>query len=408
MCEATIFIEADGGRQTAVDVRGSADCRLPTLSGKCRCVHAVKMKLMSTNPVVPLTVQEPAEIQPEKAAGLPRPSNAEIASWLLVAAALIFILFEHLVVALISGLALYLVLDLVRRGFARRLSRKTARPLALIFVFVSSAFILSGLVTLGVSVMRHSAGRLPDMMNQMANILDSTRTWLGGYGEQVIPEVLTDADNFKATIADWLKTHAQTVRAAGSYVSLGFVHVLMGALLAILVFFRHVTHPDDRTTGPVGLHLFEKVARFVDVFKRIATAQIKISAVNTTLTAIYLLVLLPAFGKHLPFTTTLIVLTFICGLIPVIGNLISNTVITILSLGTSVGLAVASLVFLILIHKLEYLINSKIVGGETDSQAWEILMAIIIGEAAFGAGGVIMGPIVYAFVKRELREKGLV
>jgi predicted PurR-regulated permease PerM len=35
-------------------------------------------------------------------------------------------------------------------------------------------------------------------------------------------------------------------------------------------------------------------------------------------------------------------------------------------------------------------------------------MAIIIGEAAFGAGGVIMGPIVYAFVKRELRDRGLV
>ncbi len=129
---------------------------------------------------------------------------------------------------------------------------------------------------------------------------------------------------------------------------------------------------------------------------------------NTSLTAIYLLVLLPLFGEHLPFTTTLIVLTFIAGLIPVVGNLISNTVITILSLGTSVGLAIASLVFLILIHKLEYLINSRIVGGQTDSQAWEILMAIVLGEAAFGVGGVIMGPIIYAFVKRELREKRLV
>ncbi|MND06608.1 hypothetical protein D3C83_280830 [compost metagenome] len=61
-----------------------------------------------------------------------------------------------------------------------------------------------------------------------------------------------------------------------------------------------------------------------------------------------------------------------------------------------------------MIHKLEYLINSRIVGGETDSQAWEILMAIIVGEAAFGIGGVIMAPIMYAFVKRELRDRGLV
>jgi predicted PurR-regulated permease PerM len=245
------------------------------------------------------------------------------------------------------------------------------------------------------------------MMNQMAAILESTRTWLGGYGEEVIPDVMTDAENFKAAIAEWLKTHAQTVRAAGSYVSIGLIRMIMGALLAVLVFFRHATHHDAHTHGPLGAYLFQKTARFAEVFSRIASAQLKISAVNTSLTAIYLLVLLPLFGTRLPFTTTLLVLTFLCGLIPVLGNLISNTVITILSLGVSPATAVASLVFLILIHKLEYLINSRIVGGETDSQAWEILMAIIAGEAAFGAGGVIMGPIIYAFVKRELRERAL-
>jgi len=38
----------------------------------------------------------------------------------------------------------------------------------------------------------------------------------------------------------------------------------------------------------------------------------------------------------------------------------------------------------------------------------EILMAILIGETAFGVAGVVMGPIIYAFVKRELREWRLV
>src|SRR5258708_27467819 len=97
---------------------------------------------------------------------------------------------------------------------------------------------------------------------------------------------------------------------------------------------------------------------------------------------------------------------FISRLLPVVGNLISNTVIVILSLGISFGTAMASLVFLVLIHKLEYLINSRIVGGETDSQAWEILMAIIIGETAFGAGGVVLGPIVFPFVKPQLSHRG--
>ncbi len=35
-------------------------------------------------------------------------------------------------------------------------------------------------------------------------------------------------------------------------------------------------------------------------------------------------------------------------------------------------------------------------------------MAIVIGETAFGVAGVVMAPIIYTFVKRELRERGLV
>jgi len=234
------------------------------------------------------------------------------------------------------------------------------------------------------------------------------RLWLGGLGHQFIPDVMTDAEDLKLMIAAWLKTHAQTLRAGGMYIGVGLVHSIMGILLAIMIFFRHVTHHDEARRGPLARHLVEKMERFSEAFASVAAAQIKISALNTTLTAVYLLVLLPIFGIHVPFRSTLILVTFVCGLIPILGNLISNTVITILSMGVSVATAFASLAFLIIIHKLEYLTNSRIVGGETDSQAWEILMAIIIGEAAFGVGGVVLAPIVYAFVKRELTDRGLI
>ncbi|MGH9419781.1 MAG: AI-2E family transporter, partial [Thermoanaerobaculia bacterium] len=174
------------------------------------------------------------------------------------------------------------------------------------------------------------------------------------------------------------------------------------------VFFRHVTHHPDRVPGTLSEALEQKVDRFSSAFAQIASAQVKISVLNTALTALYLLIVLPLFGQHIPFATTIVFVTFVCGLIPVLGNLISNTVIVILSLGISPGTAVASLLFLVVIHKLEYLTNSRIVGGKTDSQAWEILLAILIGETAFGISGVVMAPIAYAFIKRELRERGLV
>lgn len=336
-----------------------------------------------------------------------RPSNVEIAAWLLIGGLLLYVLMHHLVSAVVVGLVLYLILDQLATVFARRVSRGSARPLAMILVTLITAGAIVGGVALLVSFLRHHAERVPAMMTKMADILSSTRAWLGGYGEEIIPEVLTDAETVKAAIVEWLKEHAATLKVAGGSISMGLVHALMGALLAILVFFRHVTH-HDRERGALAAALADKVGRFADAFGRIAFAQIKISAVNTALTAAYLLVALPLAGIHLPFATTIVLVTFICGLIPVLGNLISNTVIVVLSLGISFGTAVASLTFLVLIHKLEYLINSRIVGGQTDSQAWEILLAILIGETAFGVGGVVMAPIVYAFVKRELRDRGLV
>jgi predicted PurR-regulated permease PerM len=359
---------------------------------------------MSTNPVVPLT--PPPEVPVARAAR--RPPVAEIAAWAMITGLLLFILMQHLVSAAVVGLATYAILEGVRRRMLRRLPRTTARPLAVLVVTIMTAGIIFGVVTLGVTMARRGAGNIPDMMNQMAEILGSVRLWLGGLGQQFIPEVMTDAEDLKAMIAGWLKTHAQTLRAGGLYIGIGFVHAIMGLLLAILVFFRHITHHEEENRGPLAHYLIEKIDRFADAFSRVATAQIKISAVNTILTGIYLLVGLPLFGVHVPFASTLVLITFVCGLIPVLGNLISNTVITILSMGVSVGVAFASLAFLVVIHKLEYLINSRIVGGETDSQAWEILMAIIIGEAAFGVGGVILGPIIYAFIKRELTDRALV
>jgi len=332
----------------------------------------------------------------------------EITAYAVISAGVLFVLWQHLVSATVVGLALYLILDRVSARFHGRMSRGIVRPLALLVVTTITAALIAAAVMLTVTMLRRGAGNIPEMMEQMAEILGSVRLFLGGFGRSFIPEVLTDAEDFKLTVMTWLKTHAQTVRAGGLWLGIGLVHMIMGILLALLVFFRHVTHHDEANRGPLARHLVEKVDRFAHAFGRIATAQIKISGVNTVLTGIYLLVVLPLFGIRIPFGTTLVIITFLCGLIPVLGNLISNTVITILSMGISVGTAVASLTFLVVIHKLEYLINSRIVGGETDSQAWEILLSIIIGEAAFGVGGVVMAPIVYAFVKRELRDRGLV
>jgi len=146
----------------------------------------------------------------------------------------------------------------------------------------------------------------------------------------------------------------------------------------------------------------------VIAFDKVVLAQVKISSLNTTFTAVYLLVLLPLFGVHLPMATILVLLTFAVGMLPVVGNLVSNTFIVVISLGVSPMVGGASLVFLVLIHKAEYFMNARIVGNEVHATAWELLSAMLLLESAFGIAGLVAAPVVYAWLKAEVKEQGVI
>jgi predicted PurR-regulated permease PerM len=154
--------------------------------------------------------------------------------------------------------------------------------------------------------------------------------------------------------------------------------------------------------------LGERCHHLAAAFHSIVFAQIKISLINTAATGIFLLGVLPLMGIHVPLAKTLVVVTFLVGLLPVIGNLISNTAVTIASLSVSIWVAAAALGFLIVIHKLEYFLNARIVGVQIRARAWELLVAMLAMEAAFGLAGLIAAPIYYAHLKRELEQHRLI
>jgi predicted PurR-regulated permease PerM len=129
---------------------------------------------------------------------------------------------------------------------------------------------------------------------------------------------------------------------------------------------------------------------------------------NTVLTGLYLVVLVPWMDIQLPLAKTMVIVTFITGLLPVIGNLISNTVIVVMSLSVSAALAIGSLLFLVVIHKLEYFVNARVMGGQIRARAWEILLAMLVMDAIFGIPGVIAAPIYYAYLKNELSAQNLI
>ena len=143
----------------------------------------------------------------------------------------------------------------------------------------------------------------------------------------------------------------------------------------------------------------EVTARFRDFYHSFATvlgAQITISSINTVLTAIFVLVV------NLPNAGLVIVITFLCGLVPIVGNLVSNTIIVFLALTVSLKLAIAAIIFLVVIHKLEYFLNSKIIGYRIRNPVWLTLIGLVIGERIMGIPGLILAPVVLNYIRMEM------
>lgn len=334
--------------------------------------------------------------------------RCEAAAFVFAAAAFLFVFRFHLVGALVAGLLLHTILHRSARLLAGpRLSHGAARWIAAGAVALAGAGVTTLAAFLLAGFARGHMGDLPGLFEKMADVLDDARRQLAALGIPVgALESWQTAEQVKAGLAGWLREHSAELRHAGGEAGRTAVHVLMGVLAALLFFFRHPRAGAE--APPLAAALGGRVRRFAEAFERVVLAQLEISAVNTVLTAVYLFGLVPLLAERLPFSTTLVLVTFLAGLLPVVGNLVSNTAIVVLSFGVAPWLALVSLGFLVAIHKLEYLVNARIVGNRIGAEAWEIFLSIVVFEVAFGIPGVVLAPIAYAWVKGELREKGLV
>jgi predicted PurR-regulated permease PerM len=310
---------------------------------------------------------------------------------------LLFILDYHLLPALLAGLFVFsLIHAMARRIEGETFSHHHAKLVAVSLIGLVIAAMVTTLVILLLAFLKGRLGGLPHLLNRMAEIIEQLRTRMGW-------EWIPAAEGLKETISKGLREHARELEHIGSEVGRVLVHALVGIVIGAIASFEM-----RRPKAPFSSAISERVGRLAEAFEKVVFAQLRISAINTAFTGIYLLVALPLFGIHLSLAKTLVVITFLVGLIPVLGNLVSNTAIVIIALGTSVPAAVASLVFLVVIHKLEYFLNAKIVGRHIHAAAWEILIAMLCMEAAFGIPGVILAPIVYAYAKQEMTDRGLI
>jgi predicted PurR-regulated permease PerM len=310
-------------------------------------------------------------------------------SYAVLAATIILAGFLHLGVPLLVVLFSYFAL--------RQFYFLTRRRWIALVLFI---IVVAGIVGAAVYLTRAAILALPDVADTS---IPSASAWAQ---KRQIELPFWDFESLRQSVVNTLGQEAHYLRNVADFVK-GAASTLVFSILAIVaagsLFFKTGLDP-HRGTHRVKNNLYsiccdEVSMRFRDFYRSFATvmgAQITISLINTVLTAMFLL------AVRMPHAPLLIAATFLCGLVPIAGNLVSNTVIVFVALTVSVKLAILGLLFLVVIHKLEYFLNSKIIGNRIRNPVWLTLIALILGERLMGIPGLILAPVVLNYLRVEM------
>ncbi len=288
----------------------------------------------------------------------------------------------------LAGLFSYLILDLSHRRLLLMMRPFYAR-LASSVIFLFAAFALGWIFW---EFLRQAMAALPRILT---NALPRVADVLDQYGVDLPFETLQE---FREAFMVALKENAMIVTRVTGLLTKRFFHIFAGIMVAILCFFGdNLTSDGDTYYDNIRREMHDRMRTFMVSFELVFGAQIIVSGINTVLTTIYLI----AMG--IPFMGFLVPATFVLGLLPVIGGVLSNTIIVSAALTVSPQLALFSLIFLMVMHKVQYLINGHVLGASLESPMWLILIGIIVGELIMGVPGIILAPALLHYIRVELQ-----
>lgn len=341
----------------------------------------------------------------ERGASPLAPVISTAAALTAIAALWLTVLSLHLTPALFTALLTYGGTRAVAGGLMRwkpRLRHPQAWGLALVLALLVG---VGAVLSERVAEASVAGNGYLALLRQMASALEQLRALLPSWLASHLP---VSVEAVREAAVTWLRGHAAQLQLWGGHTVRGLGYALVGLVVGGLAALHLSVRADPRdTAAPLAVSLRRGFDGLVDSFDAVVFAQFRIAAVNTVLTAVYLLGVLPLLGMPLPLAGTLVVATFVASLLPVVGNLISNTMIVVLSLTHSIATAGLSLAWLVIIHKLEYFLNAHIIGNRIRASAWEILVVMMVMEALFGLAGLISAAIIYAQIKTTLRARGL-
>jgi predicted PurR-regulated permease PerM len=298
----------------------------------------------------------------------------------------------HSLLLIFTAFFLALALNAPVRWLADRIpgKRKGSRALGTAISFLLVIALLAGFLT----------SIVPPMVRQTSSFISAA------------PQLLEEVHDQNSTLGKWItKLHLQNQiddfsnqlservkNATPAAVStLGKVGSSLFSVLAILALTFMML-----IEGPRWMRLFERFVHPADRQRVNGIASDMYNVVKgyvngqVTLALIASLMLLPALiVLHVSYPVALVVVVFICGLIPMVGHTIGAIIVTLVALFHSPFSAVAILAYYILYQQIEnYIIQPRIQANSTNMSPLLVFASVVIGVNFGGLfGGLVAIPV---------------
>jgi len=298
----------------------------------------------------------------------------------------------HSLLLIFTAFFLALALNEPVRWVASRLpgKRKGSRGMATGISFVLIIVILGGFL----------ASIVPPLVQQTSNFIDvapqlveDVRDENSGLGQFVRRYKLEDeVDKLSSELSDRLGNVSGTAVSTASRVGSSIFSTL--AVLALtfmmlaegpvwMAFFRRLV-PAERRDHVDGL-----VRAMYKVIKGYVNGQVVLAALAAAL------ILVPLIVLDISYPIALMVIVFICGLIPMVGHTIGAAIVSAVALVTSPWAALSILAYYFLYQQIEnYIVQPRVQANSTNMSPLLVFSSVIIGVNLNGLfGGLVAIPV---------------
>jgi predicted PurR-regulated permease PerM len=271
--------------------------------------------------------------------------------------------------------------------------------LYIIFLLIIITFFIYGLPNV-YNEAKQFTSQLPNTLNAIESLLDGIAA--DSPNLELPMERIKEALTFERVINKAASLAIVGLEQAWHYVSWFFLSMLFSFLIMLDLpnLMKKFVSLKHSRLGVIYKETAYSVVRFMQVVGENFRAQILISLINTILTFIGL----SFIGTGT--TALLCFVVFICGLIPVLGVIISS--IPIMLVAINVGgpkMVLAVLILIVFVHLVEaYFLNPKIVSAVMRINPVLTLIILYISHSLIGIWGMLLGvPIAIYFYRQVLQ-----